>query len=117
MLMRRMALGGLVGARRQHGVDQVHPEHSQGLLLLLGCRVEHPHVDHDRRRRFPGLGLELDAEPAVALVVAAEGARDDGVGKGEEGRVLAALLAEVEGAGEVLVLEHGLDALAGDVPV
>ena len=76
---------------RQHAVHEVHAQHAQRFLLLLRGRVVHAHVEHDGGGFRVGVRLELDAEPAVALVVPAKGARDDGVGKREKGGGVAAL--------------------------
>ena len=64
-----------------------------------------------------GAGLEFHPHPAVALVAALEAACDHGVGKGEEGGVVAAPFTEAFDIEGKLTVEHRLKPGAGHVAV
>ena len=105
---------GLV-VEKERAVEEVDADDAQRLLLEGVLLVEHADVDDDLAVLIARVGLEADAHPAVALVGAAEVARRHRVGEGEEGggRRRGSLRAlEVQ---LVLVVEHGLQALAADV--
>ena len=82
-----------------------------------GLHVQHPDVHDDLARLVAGLGLELHAHPAVALVAALVAARHHGVGEGEEGGRVAALVAEPVDVELEFLVEHALQPADGDVPV
>ena len=92
----------------ERAVQQVDADDAERLLLQRGLGVEHPHVQDDLARLVARVRLELHAHPAVALVAAPVAARDDGVGEGEERRVVAALVAEPLEVELELVVEHRL---------
>ncbi len=101
----------------ERGVNEIDPDDAERLLLLEVLLVQHPDVDEDLRGLRAGLGLEADAHPAMGLARMKLAVRGDGIGKDEEAGGLAALGVEPLAHQVVLVLEHGLEALAADVAV
>ena len=77
--------------KKEGPVKQVHANDTEGLLLRLVLAIEHAHVEDDLAVFVPGMGLELHADPAMALIIALVGAGLHGIGKGKEGRGIAAL--------------------------
>ena len=106
-----------LGMLVEGGVDEVHADDAHGLLLARGFPVQHPHMDDDGGRFAAGDGLELDAQPAVAFLLAGlgHGLGGDGIGKGEKGAAVApggieALEEQVE-----FQIQHGTEPAAADV--
>ena len=56
----------------------------------------------------PGMGLELHADPAMALVIALVGAGLHGISKGKEGRGISPLGKEPLEGEALLIAEHFL---------
>ena len=97
------------------GVEQVHADDPERLLLQTVFVIEHPDVDQDLAVFIARVSLIFDAHPAVALVGALVIARRDGVGEDEEGGGVAARGAQPFEIEAVLVVEHALQAFARDV--
>ena len=97
-------------------VDEVDPDDAQGLLLEHGLLVPHPHVEHDLAWLALRLGLEPEAQPAVGLVGPLVVARGHRVREHEEVGAVAARRREPLDEELILVVEHELQPLAGDVP-
>jgi hypothetical protein len=93
------------------GVDEIHAEASEGILLACVARIEHPDVNDDVVRLAAGLVLEADPHPGMPVIAAGVGFRGSGVGEGEEPRARAARFLEPLSEEGKLVLEHLLDAL------
>lgn len=76
------------------------------------------HVQHTEGLKWSSLwlGLELDAQPAMTLIPLAEGTGHHCVGKCEEAGVVPSLLAESEGALQILAVQHGLYSLPCHIP-
>ena len=107
---------GLV-VEEERAVEQVDADDADRLLLQRCLDVEHPDVQDDLAGVVPGMGLELEPHPPVALVVALEAAGHDGVGEGEERGRVAPLVAESLEVQLVFVVEHRLQATGRDVSV
>ena len=101
----------------ESAMQEIDPDDAEGLLLQRRFHVEHAHVQDDLARFIVRMGLELDAHPAVAFVAAAEAPGYDGVGEGEEGRVVASPVPQPVDIQCVLVVQHGLEPCLRDVPV
>ena len=96
-------------------VQQIHPEHAEGFLLLLGGGVHQVDVEQHVAGIAPGLGLEAQPDPPVLLVVAFVIARGDGVGEREEARPGATRRPQTLGHQLVFVVEHRQQPLARDI--
>jgi hypothetical protein len=105
-----------LAVQEARAMDQVHADDAERLLLRGILEVEHADVDEDLLVGSARPRLELDAHPAVALVVAAETAGRHRVGKREERGAAAAPRSEPFEVQALLVLEHGFEPLAADVP-
>ena len=101
--------------QEERAVQEVHAHDPERLLLQLIFRVAHAHVNDDLAILIARMGLKLHTDPAVAVVRAGEVARRDGVREREEGRRVAAGVAQSLQIELVLVVEHALQALARDV--
>ena len=99
----------------ERGVDEVHTDHAQGVLLPAGVAVPEAQVQDDVARRGAGLGLETHAHPGMPLPFPVVRSRGDGVGEGEEARLRAALGRQPIDQQTVLVPHHLLEPLPGDV--
>ena len=98
-------------------MDEIDPEHAEGLLLVHAGRIEQVSVEDDLGGLLARAALEPDADPAPPVLVMLVAARGDRVGEREERRGLAARLVEsVQQLGE-LVLEHVLEPPAADKPL
>ena len=80
--------------QKEGGVKQIDSDDPQGLLLQAVLMIEHANVDDDLAVLIAGVGLELDAHPAVALIGALKVAGGDGIGEGEEGGAVSARRAQ-----------------------
>ena len=100
---------------KESAVEQVDADDAERLLLQRGLGVDQAHVDDDARGLVARAALELDAHPAMAVVVAAKGARGHGIGEREEGGGVAARVAEALAVELVLEVEHRLQAHARNV--
>ena len=96
-------------------IDEIHPDNAERFLLLHVFFVEKPHMDDDLRRRTLRHSLELDAEPAVRLILALVAAGGHSVREGEKpGGRPALFIQPLHQQGE-LAVEHRLKALPADV--
>src|SRR4051812_19444025 len=100
----------------QRAVSDVHTHDAQGFLLLHRLLIQHTDVDDHLRRFGHWFRLESDPKPAVIFVVAAfVSARLDGVGENEKAGARSSLLLEALLHELILVIEHVLQSLPGDV--
>ena len=76
--------------QEERGIEQVHADDAQRLLLQAVFVIEHAHVDEDLAVFIARMSLIFDAHPAVALVGALIIARRNGIGEGEESGGVAA---------------------------
>ena len=97
------------------GIDQIHAERANGLLLKL-CRGV-PEVDMEKNliRLAIGFGLEPDTEPAVLLVGSLIIPGGDSVRKNEKSSVGTASFGEPGNEELIFVVEHRQEAFLGDV--
>ena len=79
------------GTTMQGRMDKVHADHAERVLLATGITIPQPEVENDIAGGRPGLGLEPHAHPRMALPFAIVGRRGDGIRKGKEARLGAAL--------------------------
>jgi hypothetical protein len=96
-------------------VDQVAADDAEGRLLQHGLLVPHAHVQDDVARLALRLGLEPDAHPAMGLVVGLEVEGGHRVGEHEERRVGAPGGGQALDEEPVLVVEHELQPLLGNI--
>ena len=100
----------------KRGVDEVHPDDPQCLLLARVVLVPHPGVNDDVDRRTARNGLKPDPEPAMTFFLARVTFRGHGVGEHEKCRLLAARLVEPLQQQAPFVVEHRLQPFPADVP-
>ena len=97
------------------GIDQIHAERANGLLLELRGGI----LEIDVEKNLIGLGagfvLEAETDPAVLLVGSLVVPGGDGVGEDEKSGMVAANFAEPGEEELIFVVEHGHEALLGDV--
>jgi hypothetical protein len=104
-----------VGALQERRVHEVDAEDADRLLLRRRRRVEQVDVRQDLRRRRARLRLELDADPAAAVLADAVTPRRDRVGEREERRRRRARRTEPLDELVVLARQHRLEPLPADV--
>ena len=96
-------------------IDQVDADDAKGFLLLDVFAFEHADMKDNVRRRGLGLMLKAHSHPAVRFGIAAITAGGDGVGENEEFGGATALLSQPFQQEGILVVQHGLEALAANV--
>ena len=99
------------------GVNEVDADAAQGFLLAHDDLVQQPHMDDDLGSFFARLGLELDAQPAMAVGLARNTVRSHGIGKNKKSGLVPALFIEPLEKQTIFVIQHGLQALAADVTI
>ena len=65
---------------------------------------------------LPRSALVLDAKPAMTFIVSAKCFGNNGVCKGKEGCVLSSCTLQGQEAMQVLVVQHVLHSVPGDIP-
>jgi hypothetical protein len=102
-------------ARAERRMDEIHPDGAEGVLLPPGILVPEAEMEDDLARLGLRMILEADADPGVALAFAVVRSRRDRVGESEESRGSAAFGLQSVDEKPVFVVEHLLQALAGDI--
>src|SRR5271170_4608162 len=97
------------------GIDQIHAERTNGLLLELRSGVAEIDVEKNLIGLAPGFVLEAETEPAVLLVGSLVIPGGDSVRKNEKSGMGAAIFGEPGEEELIFVVEHGQKALPGDV--
>lgn len=96
-------------------MQEIHAQPAECILLESVCRVEKPHVEDHVARLGTERMLEAEPQPGVAFVPAGIGPRRGSVGEGEEPGAVAAGGIQSFEEETVLMVEHLLDPLTGDV--
>src|ERR1700722_11188037 len=97
------------------GIDKIHPERADGLLLQLRIGVPEIDVEKNLIGLPAGFGLEAETEPAVLFVGSLVIPGGDGVRKSEESSMGAAIFGQPRQEDLIFAVEHGQEALPGDV--
>src|SRR5271170_6526753 len=97
------------------GIDQIHAERTNGLLLELRSGVAEIDVEKNLIGLAPGFVLEAETEPAVLLVGPLVIPGGDSVRKNEKSGMGAAIFGEPREQELIFVVEHSHQALLGDI--
>ena len=97
------------------GIDQIHAERANGLLLKLRSGITEIDVEKNLIRRVIGFGLEAKTEPAMLLIGALVIPGGHGVRKSEKSGMGATIFGQPGEEELIFVIEHGHEALFGDV--
>src|SRR5271170_4777251 len=97
------------------GIDQIHAERANGLLLELCSGISEIDVEKNLIGLAAWFVLEAETEPAVLLVGSLVVPGGDGVRKDEKSGMGAAIFGEPGEEELIFVVEHSHQALLGDV--
>src|SRR5271170_3421795 len=97
------------------GINQIHAKRANGLLLELRGGILEIDVQKNLIGLAVGFVLEAETEPAMLFVGSLEVPGGDGVRKDEKSGMGAASFGEAGEEELILVVEHGHEALPGDV--
>ena len=97
------------------GIDQIHAERANGLLLELRGGIAEIDVEKNLIRLALGFGLEAETEPAVLLIGSLVIPGGDGIRKNKKSGMGATIFGEPGEEELIFVVEHGQQALFGDV--
>src|SRR5262249_24685924 len=99
------------------GMRESDADDAELLLRSHGIPVEEKDVDETVRGCSPGLRLESDAEPALAVLVPRIASRGNGVGENEKDASIDASWPEPFEKQRILALEHRLESLSAHIAV